>query len=192
MYRLATLLTGSPVLATRVIGQVVGVRADLRTFDDAHLDRLTVLRSRELIEADRTSEIVAKGLDPEAARVLASIDGQRREAWIFHRIYQLEPRAIARAMDCSRAAVATHLDMAERTLDPEASEHAAKQLLDYTLRLDVPAFHRERLRRRRVARLVWRIAIIVGVLVLLGVAAYFVDGLVRRAVAPDVAQGVAD
>ena len=45
VYRLAALLTGNPVAATRVIRAVVGAQPDLRALDDAHMDRLTVLRS---------------------------------------------------------------------------------------------------------------------------------------------------
>ena len=48
VYRLATLLTGDPVAATRVIESVVSAQPDLRRLDNAHLDRLTILRSREI------------------------------------------------------------------------------------------------------------------------------------------------
>src|SRR4051794_40768972 len=48
VYRLATLLTGNPIAATQVIAQVVDAQPDLRQLDGAHMDRLTVLRSREI------------------------------------------------------------------------------------------------------------------------------------------------
>jgi hypothetical protein len=48
VYRLATLLTGNPKLATGVITAVVDAQPDLRRLDSAHMDRLTVLRSREI------------------------------------------------------------------------------------------------------------------------------------------------
>ena len=48
VYRLATLLTGNPNAAVKVIKSVVSAQLDLRKLDDSHMDRLTVLRSREI------------------------------------------------------------------------------------------------------------------------------------------------
>jgi hypothetical protein len=47
VFRLAALLTGDSTAAVKVIAQVLDSQQDLRNLDGAHMDRLTVLRSRE-------------------------------------------------------------------------------------------------------------------------------------------------
>ena len=72
VYRLATLLTGNPVAATRVIESVVDAQPDLRRLDNTHMDRLTVLRSRELTPG----RLVVETVPPAAAEALTRANGQ--------------------------------------------------------------------------------------------------------------------
>jgi hypothetical protein len=77
VYRLATLLSGDPRAAVRVIESVVDAQPDLRRLDAAHMDRLTVLRSREI----RSTALAAgPGLPPRLGPLLAAIAPQQREA----------------------------------------------------------------------------------------------------------------
>ena len=151
VYRLATLLIGDPVTATRVIEAVVDAQPDLRRLDSAHLDRLTVLRSREIGRAT----IVDAAVPPAVASALASLPIQQREAWVFTHVYCVPQRETARAMDCSVTANTRHLQMAEATMAPTAGDPAklaAEVLLKYSMRLEVPAFWRAQRRRRQTMR----------------------------------------
>src|SRR4030095_11058661 len=112
VYRLATLLTGNPIAATKVIAQVVDAQPDLRNLDSAHMDRLTVLRSREVKPAMLVHELAP----PEMAEALANLTPQQREAWVFARVYHVPEREVARAMDCSVTATQRHLELAETAL----------------------------------------------------------------------------
>jgi hypothetical protein len=158
VYRLATLLTGNPLSATGVIGSVVDAQPDLRQLDSAHLDRLTVLRSRE-VEAAR---IVDERVDPASAGALAALSAQQREAWVLARLYRCGERETARAMDCSVTAVRLHLAQADRAMGAAGApppEAVAQALRDYTLTLDVPEFYRAARRRRARIRLAFRLAL---------------------------------
>lgn len=152
VYRLATLLTGHPVSATRVVESVVDAQPDLARIDSVHLDRLTVLRSREIPSGRLTDDRVS-GL---AADALAALTTQQRDAWVFVRVYGLPVREAARAMDCSATAARQHLKLADAVtadrLDGRlAPQDAAEQLRAYSMALDVPQFfRRQRVRRRRV------------------------------------------
>ncbi|MHC4100146.1 MAG: hypothetical protein ACYSW1_04580, partial [Planctomycetota bacterium] len=151
VYRLATLLTGDPVAATRVIEAVVDAQPDVRRLDSAHLDRLTVLRSREIEPAQITDPAVP----PAAARALARLPGQAREAWVLTHAYRLELRETSRAMDCSTTATKRHLERAEQILAAalgDAVEIARQRLGAYSMSLSIPAFYRARRRRRQQAR----------------------------------------
>ncbi len=158
VYRLATLLTGNPIAATGVIRAVIGAQPDLGNLDNAHMDRLTVLRSREIAASTLVGEAIA-GI---TASALADLAVQQREAWIFSRVYRLGDREMARAMDCSTTALKAHLDQAEAAMGKalgSAIDKAAGSLLDYSLSLEVPPFYRENLRKRRRMKLVGRAAI---------------------------------
>jgi hypothetical protein len=166
VYRLATLLTGNPVVAARVIAEVVDAQPDLRRLDPAHLDRLTVLRSREIAPAALADELVPRA----AADALAGLTAQQREAWIFARVYRHDMREMARAMDCSTTATRNHLARAEEAMG--RAEGTAESILRYSMSLDVPEFFRARRRKRRTVRLVLRLALLAVILIVLAVA-YF-------------------
>ncbi|MCH8165922.1 MAG: hypothetical protein IH889_09975 [Planctomycetes bacterium] len=160
VYRLATLLIGDPVTATRVIEAVVDAQPDLRRLDSAHLDRLTVLRSREIGRAT----IVDAAVPPAVASALASLPSQQREAWVFIHVYRVPQRETARAMDCSVTATTRHLQMAEAAMAAPAGDlprMAAEALLNYSMSLEVPTFWRAQRRRRQTMRRL-RLAIVVG------------------------------
>jgi hypothetical protein len=160
VYRLAALLTGNPLAATKVIAQVVDAQPDLGHLDSAHMDRLTVLRSREIAPSSLVSDLVPR----EMAQALASLTPQQREAFVFGRVYHTPLREMARAMDCSTAATERHVHMADAALHGAlgaAADKAASTLLSYSMTLDVPAFHRAaRLRRKRM-RLAMRVTVLV-------------------------------
>ena len=105
VYRLATLLTGDPDAATGIMQAVLRAQPDLRAIESARLDRLTVLRCREV----PSQPLHAEALRGEAARALASLAAQPREVWLLVRAYGLPLREAARAMDCSVTATTRHL-----------------------------------------------------------------------------------
>jgi hypothetical protein len=151
VYRLATLLTGDPVKAVRVIEAVVDAQPDVRRLDSAHLDRLTVLRSREI----ESAEIADAAVPPAAAGALARLPGQAREAWVLTHTYQLGLRDTSRAMDCSTTATQRHLEHAEQSLAAALGDAAAiakKRFLAYSSSLSIPDFFRARRRRRQQTR----------------------------------------
>lgn len=167
VFRLATLLTGNPRLAAGVITVVVDARPDLEQLDSAHLDRLTVLRSREIT----AGELVHPDVPQPVAAAIASLPAQPREAWVFARVYRMPLREIARAMDCSLTAIERHLQQADRAmadLPAIPADEAAKKLLRYSMRLDVPAFYRAARRRRRIVRRLM-IALVAVVLIALAI-----------------------
>lgn len=150
VYRLAVMLTGNPAAATSVISQVVGSKPDLAQLDSAHMDRLTVLRSREI----RPASLVHELIPPRAADAVAALSPQQREAWVLGRVYGTPLREMSRAMDCSSTAAERHLlqaDVAIRNaigIDPSV---AAAQFLKASLAIDVPEFHRRlQLAKRRM------------------------------------------
>ncbi|MHC4588034.1 MAG: hypothetical protein ACYTAQ_01560 [Planctomycetota bacterium] len=151
VYRLATLLTGDPVAATRVIEAVVGAQPDVRRLSSARLDRLTVLRSREIEPAG----ISAAAVGSAAARALADLPGQAREAWVLTHAYRLSLRETSRAMDCSTTATRRHLARADEALAAVLGDAVAgtgEQLRAYSSSLSIPAFYRARRRRRQQIR----------------------------------------
>jgi hypothetical protein len=183
VYRLAALLTGNPREALRVISAVVGAQPDLRRLDDAHMDRLTVLRSREIAPAILADPSIPRPV----AEGLAALTAQQREAWVFNHVYRLELREMARAMDCSTRAAQRHLDLAEQAMGQATGgqpEAAARALLRYAMSLEVPEFYRARRRRRLRLRRIVRIAAIVLIAALLTAAFGIVGWLVIDATGP--------
>ncbi len=176
VYRLATLLTGNPVAATRVIESVVDAQPDLRRLDDTHMDRLTVLRSRELTPG----RLVVGTVPPAVCEALALLTSQQREAWVFTHVYRVEMRDAARAMDCSVTATRRHLQVAEDTVAERlgaAVEQAVEALLSYSMALDVPAFYRAARRRRRRRRLLFMIGAVGAALLAIIAGMFWLGGL---------------
>ncbi len=146
VYRLATLLTGNPNAAVKVIKSVVNAQPDLRKLDDSHMDRLTVLRSREI----RPGAIVSKLVPMKLAQILSSLAPQQREAWVFMHVYRIPLRDMSKAMDCSTTATERHIDQAEAELTEKMgteSIEAGQILLRYSMTLQVPEFYRANQRR---------------------------------------------
>ena len=165
VYRLATLLTGNPLAATRVIAQVVGAQPDLRGLDSAHMDRLTVLRSREIKSAVLASDLVPL----DVAEAMAGLSPQQREAWVFSRVYQMDAREMARAMDCSFTATQRHIEQADHYMGDrlrDKASAAADSVRMYSISLDVPRFYRlDRTRRKRMkAALKWMMIAVAAIL----------------------------
>jgi hypothetical protein len=164
VYRLAAILTGDPIKATTVISQVVGSKPNLAELDSAHMDRLTVLRSREIRPATLVSDEVPLGV----ATALQALPAQQREAWVFARVYQTPPREMSRAMDCSSTAAERHLQLASAAMARVAGgadADAARSFLRYSMSLDVPEFYRAAQRRRRRLRLAM-LLVVIGILAL--------------------------
>lgn len=177
VYRLAVLLTGNPKAATRVISSVIGSKADIRKLDSAHLDRLIVLRSREIapgiIRDDRLSQSLAKAL--------SELSAQQRESWVFNHVYRMMPRDIAKAMDCSVRAVRTHLTTADAHMHSiigntsEEEKTAAKALLQYSMRMDVPEFYRKKVILKRSWSLFIKLFLILIILGTIAGGLYLLD-----------------
>lgn len=164
VYRLATLLTGDPNAAARVIRQVVDAQPDLRELDDAHMDRLTALCCRELRgRARRRGSARSIDAGTEAGAAIIALDRLRpqlREAWVLHHVYRMNEREIARATDCSVTATGRHLQQADQVMVTalgDAVAVAGDRVLAYALGLDVPELYRiRRARRERLRRwLLW-------------------------------------
>ena len=173
VYRLATLLTGNPNAAVDVIASVVGAQPDLSRLDNSHMDRLTVLRSREI----KPSTLVGEQLGHQVSSALASLTSQQREAWVFAHVYRMPLREAAKAMDCSVHAAEQHLRssteaMAARAGSASEAAAAAAALLAYSMSLDVPQFFRQQQHRIRVRRRVFFIVtmLILAACIALGVA----------------------
>lgn len=148
VYRLASLLTGNPIAATKVIEQVVDAQPDLQNLDSAHMDRLTVLRSREI----KPATLVDGQVPQEVSTALANLSAQQREAWVLANVYLAPQREMARAMDCSVTASQRHLELANAALAVRlgvAATDAPAALLNYSMSLDVPRFYRLEQARRR-------------------------------------------
>jgi hypothetical protein len=170
VYRLATLLTGNPVAATNVIAQVIDAQPDLREMDSAHMDRLTVLRSREIKPAVLVSDYVPIAL----AEALAGLTAQQREAWVFSRVYQMGVREMARAMDCSVTATQRHIEQADSYVRDKAGQSAHDALRAFSMSLDVPRFYRmDRSRRQRVRAAIKWMAIAGAAVLLAGLALWW-------------------
>ena len=173
VYRLATLLTGNSRSAAGVITVVVDAQPDLSKLDSAHLDRLTVLRSREV----RPGVLLDESISPPTAQALADLPSQQREAWVLARVYRIPLRELARAMDCSVTATQRHLEVADGAmqiaLDGKAHQ-AAEALLAYSMSLDVPAFYRrEQHRRRMLRRLLAALAVLLILAAIVAVAVWW-------------------
>lgn len=159
-YRLATLLTGDPVAAMDVVEAMVRAQPDLRVLDTARLDRLTVLRSRE-ITPGTPGRLPADVLGADAAGALDSLATQPREAWLLARTYGLSPRETARAMDCSVTATARHVERADDVMARMLGGSdgpcrgvvgAIEALRVYSGSLALPPLYLARQRRRRRRR----------------------------------------
>ena len=149
VYRLATLLTGDPAAAARVIEAVVDAQPDLRRLDGTRLDRLTVLRSREVEPG------TLDALAPQAATALAGLPPQPREAWVLTHAYGLSLRDTARAMDCSTTATTRHIEHARQALAERLGDRVkglGADVRGYSSSLTVPAFYRARRARRLLLR----------------------------------------
>ncbi len=166
VYRLALLLTGSQKAATRVIRAVRKAQPDLRRLDRAHLERLTILRSRE----QRSAGMQVPGLDQNLAAFLGGLDRQPREAWILVHAFGLDQRPAAKAMDCSVTALQLHLDRAHEVMaTAKLPADAPQQLAESVKHAQLPQFYLEQRRRSMRIR---RTAVILGiVLAILGAIA---------------------
>lgn len=151
VYRLALLLTGNARAAWRVIVAVVDAQPDLRKLDGPHMDRLTVLRSREI----KPGRLRGEGVPLRVAEAMMQLSPQQREAWVFARVYGLPLREMAKSMDCSTTATERHLAAADHAMTTMLGDEAAggaEAMLDYAMTLDVPAIYRAHRTRKRTVR----------------------------------------
>lgn len=163
VYRLATLLTGNPNAAVKVIKSVVSAQPDLRKLDDSHMDRLTVLRSREI----KSGAIINQLVPLKLAQALAGLTPQQREAWVFTHVYKIPLRDMSKAMDCSTIATERHIDQASAELTEKLGTEFGKAgqiLLSYSMTLQVPEFYRASQRRKRRMKWFYRVAATVFIL----------------------------
>ncbi|HRP62341.1 MAG TPA: hypothetical protein PK400_03525 [Phycisphaerales bacterium] len=170
VYRLALLLTGNVRAAWRVIVAVVDAQPDLRTLDGPHMDRLTVLRSREI----KPGRLSGEGIPARVAEAMMQLTPQQREAWVFARVYRLPLREMAKSMDCSTTATERHLAAADQAMTQALGDEAAdgaEAMLDYSMTLDVPAIYRAHRKRTRTVRWV-AIACAAILLAVAGISGY--------------------
>jgi DNA-directed RNA polymerase specialized sigma24 family protein len=131
-WRLALLLTGAEDLAAEVAIQVRRAQPRLEALESRRLNRLVVMRSREVVQsaARRRASRASSATAPDAAaqaeqadpaarpilRALAAMEEQPREAWIFARLDALGDIEVARSMDCSKTATARFLTEADAAI----------------------------------------------------------------------------
>jgi cbb3-type cytochrome oxidase cytochrome c subunit/predicted DNA-binding protein (UPF0251 family) len=166
-FRLAALLCGDEALAGAVLRAIVRGAHDLTALDGVHLDRLTLLRTRETAPTCRP----IPGIDPTASEALAALPAQQREAWVLVHVYGVGDRDAARTMDCSNTAFRRHLEQAEDTMRPAVGDHEAavvEGLIAYTLALQPPKVKGRRWPRK------FPIKQILGVIVLILIVAALV------------------
>lgn len=204
-WRLAALLTGDRRSAGWVVARALDAQPDLTRLPDARLDRLVILRSRELAEGaarrrrrrpgaltrlragHRARRGVGKAPTHEggvgaaifhgdaapAAVALRTMPHQAMEAWILHELDGRDMMDVGRAMDCSKAAAANHLDTAMnhmRMALAEGLKPGVEALRQQAAALDpAPFLEQRRQARRHRARLRW-IRWLVAVVTLLGAA----------------------
>lgn len=176
-YRLATLLTGDPAGAVGVLEAVERSQPDLRAMDSARLDRLTVLRSREV----QPGPLPAEALPPAAARAIADLGAQPREAWLLVRAYGLPLRETAKAMDCSVTATTRHIERADdvlaSSLGGKGVAGAIEALRTYSKSLSLPEHYVvRRARRRRNKRVLALILLILLVILFMAVIDWLSPG----------------
>jgi hypothetical protein len=125
IWRLAFLLTGDADRAASVIGTVLRDQPRPETLEAGRLDRLIILHARE-VPRGMTPAIT---MGPDAARgmgVLLALPEQPREAWVLTRHDGLDELRVSRAMDCSRTAVARHLQAADEQMGHRLGESLAR------------------------------------------------------------------
>lgn len=183
-WRLAWLLTGDPAKAAAVAHEVLATIPPARDADLARLDRHTILTVRREMGGALAPPRPRK-LSPEAVAALRpgerthlaalALPRQQLEAWVLARIDGLDGLWSARAMDCSKTAVAVHLKAADEaiaaalTKSPETATADLRTLAD-SLDPVQPLEHERAARaRRRRNRLV---AILGVLLIVLLVAAW--------------------
>ena len=159
VYRLAALLTGDPDAATGIMEAVLRAQPDLRAMQSARLDRLTLLRCREVPARPLPAEV----LGADAGRVIASLAAQPREAWMLVRAYGLPLRETARAMDCSVTATTRHLERADGAMAGALGGGvgpAIEAVRAHSKSLQVPAHYLARQERRRRQKRVLTMALL--------------------------------
>jgi hypothetical protein len=169
-FRLALLLTGEARAALAVLESVLAAQPDVRAIDGAHLDRLTILRTRELASArakrsKRSRSAPAGVSELWSGTTFGDLPGQAREAWVLVRVLALPDREVARAMDCSISAARRHMQLAEEQLG-DAGGELEERLRARALTAEVPAVvreRRERASRRRRAEIVAVIVVLLAV-----------------------------
>lgn len=185
VWRLALLLSGD-VGQAAMLYRAVGGSTRIETVDAVRLDRLVVLEHRERQSAD-ADDAATDEVEPETASRDGHIDesgkrltageayaaleratAQGRLAWLLRRVEGMAEVEAARAMDCSKTALNTHLQRAEATLsgigaDGQAMAEAIGRWVD-SAASGCPADPRIAQRRARRRRLL-------GVLIAIAAAA---------------------
>lgn len=176
VYRLAALLSGKPNAAAQVIQAVLDAQPNLRKLSSTRMDRLTVLRAREI----EPGSIVDDRVPRKLADALANVTPQQREAWVFVHVYKVPMREAARAMDCSVTAMTQHMTLANEAMERAISamngdttqDDAAAIFRGWTMSIDVPAFvRREQERKRRFRLVLIAFGVVVAIAVVVAVIA---------------------
>jgi len=164
VYRLAALLSGNPLAAGEVIHAVLDAQPNLDAMESARMDRLTVLRSREIEPGRIVDDRIPAGL----AEAIAHLSPQQREAWVLVRIYHVPMREAARAMDCSVTALTQHMKLSQDAMETAlglagsmTQDDAAELLRAWSLALDVPQFIVQAEHRRKRTRIALGIVIVI-------------------------------
>ena len=120
VWRLAYLLVGDEAAAGELFNRVMRDRKVIESVEPERLDRLILMRVREQNGSLKTRF----ELDPHVA-VLYGLPSGSREAWLLTHVEDMDELSAAKAMDCSKKALAQHLTRAEEELRRELGENVA-------------------------------------------------------------------
>ena len=179
-WRLASLFTGSADEAASLFAYIMSDARAVRDVAAERLDRLIILRSREWAaergpRSTHADHEAGNRVDASTARAaLAVLSHQAREAWLLQRVDQLDEIDSARAMDCSKTALANHLVKADdlmRQRFGDQVEEVAAVLRRAADQLE-PTPHIEAWRQRRRKRRLWRLIALALVVLAVAVAVW--------------------
>ncbi len=162
VWRLAYLLTGDESAAGEMFEKIMRDRKAIESVEPDRLDRLIVMRAREMMGALKTRFV----LDPHVA-LLYGLPSGSREAWLLIHVEDMDELTAAKAMDCSKKALSLHLTRAEEELRRELGDGVADLAAAVRQRADgidpapVIAAWSQKLRKRRLWRMFW-ISVVAG------------------------------
>jgi len=187
------MLTGGPEPAERVVASVLRVQPELRKLAAYQRDRLLIQHSRAVRHADAARAAAFLGVDGVGAGLvgaLRELAPQQREAWVLMELEGYETIPAARAMDCSKTAMARFLEEANDLLTSLLGDDYAPAVERLRAAIDdadpepsmrrIAEMHAKAMARRRW----WIIARFAIAFAIMGLVFWVAMDLIRRDRAP--------